>query len=400
MPDAIPSPPLSPEEEIVPVEKPATRLLFIDNIRWTMIILVVSMHAADTYSPLGNWYFVDRKPLATGSLLFFAAWQTYLQSFFMGLFFFIAGFFVPRSFDRKGPAQFLRDRAFRLGLPVLFYMFLLGPITEYFVAQSWTSTRPTSFANEWLKHIRDGQFLQENGPLWFCLALLIFSVGYAIWRSSNTVRSQLASARQGMVPGTVALIGFGLIMAVLTFLVRAAHPGSPFNLPLRDFAQYILLFSVGILAFRRNWLPELSYASGMRWLTVALSFGFAAWLTLLLAGGALRGKASTFSGGWHWQSAAFASWESLTCVALCYGLLVLFRDKCNKQGPLARFLSQNAFSVYVFHPPILIVAARLLHGLMWQPVLNFLVLTSIAVGASFVLSAAVFRRVPLLRRIL
>lgn len=203
-----------------------------------------------------------------------------------------------------------------------------------------------------------------------------------------------------MVPGTVALIGFGLIMAVLTFLVRAAHPGSPFNLPLRDFAQYILLFSVGILAFRRNWLPELSYASGMRWLTVALSFGFAAWLTLLLAGGALRGKASTFSGGWHWQSAAFASWESLTCVALCYGLLVLFRDKCNKQGPLARFLSQNAFSVYVFHPPILIVAARLLHGLMWQPVLKFLVLTSIAVGGSFVLSAAVFRRVPLLHRIL
>jgi fucose 4-O-acetylase-like acetyltransferase len=401
MSDAMASRPLfSEEKELVPVEEPASRLFFIDNIRWTMIILVVSMHAADTYSPLGNWYFVDRKPLATGSLLFFAAWQTYLQSFFMGLLFFIAGFFVPRSFDRKGAAQFLRDRAFRLGLPVLFYMFLLGPITEYFVAQSWTSTQPTSFANEWLKHVQNGEVLQENGPLWFCLALLIFSVGYTIWRRSNTVRFQIAGSRPGKVPGTVALIGFGLIMAVLTFLVRAVHPGSPFNLPIGDFAKYILLFSVGILASQRDWLAELSYASGMRWLAVALSFGFAAWLTLLLAGGALRGKASTFFEGWHWQSAAFASWESLTCVALCYGFLVLFRDKVNKQGPIARFLSQNAFSVYVFHPPILIVAARLLHGLMWQPVLKFLVLTSIAVGGSFLLSAAVFRRVPLLQRIL
>jgi surface polysaccharide O-acyltransferase-like enzyme len=189
-------------------------------------------------------------------------------------------------------------------------------------------------------------------------------------------------------------------MAALTFLVRAAHPGSPFNLPLRDFAQYTLLFSVGILAHTRHGLPHLSYAAGMRWLTVALSFGFAAWLTLMVAGGALRSNASTFSGGWHWQSAAFASWESLNCVAFCYGLLVLFRDKCNKQGPLARFLSENAFSVYVFHPPILIVIARLLHGVLWQPIFKFLLLTSIAVCASFVLSAGVFRRVPFLRRIL
>src|SRR5216683_3210419 len=105
----------------------APRMLFIDNLRWSMIILVISMHAADTYSPLGSWYFTDRQPLSPPALLFFAAWQMYLQAFFMGLLFFIAGFFVPSSFDRKGPWQFVRDRAFRLGLPVLLYMFVVGP---------------------------------------------------------------------------------------------------------------------------------------------------------------------------------------------------------------------------------------------------------------------------------
>ena len=30
------------------------RMLFVDNLRWTMIMLVISMHAADTYSPLAK----------------------------------------------------------------------------------------------------------------------------------------------------------------------------------------------------------------------------------------------------------------------------------------------------------------------------------------------------------
>ena len=181
----MPSPrPIDSPLEIFPTAAVAPRLFFIDNLRWSMILLVISMHAADTYSPLGSWYFTDRTPLSRASLLFFAAWQTYLQSFFMGLLFFVAGFFAPASLARKGARQFARDRAFRLGLPVLFYMFVLGPITEYFVAHSWTSTRPTSFANESIKHIRNGEFLQENGPLWFCVALLIFSLLFSlIWAS-------------------------------------------------------------------------------------------------------------------------------------------------------------------------------------------------------------------------
>src|SRR5258708_24678399 len=136
------------------------RLLFIDNVRWTMIILVNSIHAADTYSPFGNWYFTDRSALSIPSLLAFGFWQTLLQSFFMGLLFFIAGYFVPESFDRKGPARFLRDRAFRLGLLVLFFMLVLGPLTDYYVSHSWTS--PHSLAHEWWAHIGVGCGKQRN----------------------------------------------------------------------------------------------------------------------------------------------------------------------------------------------------------------------------------------------
>ena len=118
------------------------RMFFIDNLRWTMIFLVISMHSADTYSPLGSWYFTDRTPLSPPTLLFFEAWQMYLQSFFMGLLFFVAGFFLPSSLHRKGPVRLMRDRAFRLGLPVLFYMFVLGPFTECRVTGVFSNVRP------------------------------------------------------------------------------------------------------------------------------------------------------------------------------------------------------------------------------------------------------------------
>ncbi len=379
-----------------PPSRSVRRLLFLDNLRWTIILLVISMHAADTYSPLGNWYFVDRSPLSLPELITFAAWQMYLQSFFMGLLFFVAGFFVPASFDRKGPRKFIRDRAFRLGLPVLFYMFVLGPITEYFIAHSWTSSEPTSFVNEWIKHIRNFQFLQENGPLWFCLALLIFSVTYAGVRIRRTSEESIPP------PGNTQLVLFALLMAAFAFLLRLVlPPGFAFlNMHLGDFSQYILLFVAGILAARGQWLFRLNPSLGRRWVLVVLPLGFAAWLSLLFAGGALRGNSSAYFGGWHWQAAALDLWESFTCVALCYGLLTLFEQKFDSQVWLAKFLSDNAFCVYVFHPPIVILTARMLHGVAIPAIPKFAVLTLLAAIASFVLSAAVFRRIPVLRRIL
>lgn len=370
------------------------RLCYIDNLRSTLVVFVISMHAADTYSPLGNWYFTDRTPLSTSVLLFFAAWQMFLQAFFMGLLFFIAGLFVPDSLDRKGPLQFARERLWRLGLPVLFYMLVLGPVTEYYLAHSWTSTEAASFANEWLKHIRNGELLQENGPLWFCLALLIFSLGYLAVRYREPARSPRA------VPGTAGLICFALIMAVATFLVRAGRPPAVLNLHLGDFAQYVLLFMAGVLAARHRWLPKLSFQQGVTWLSSVTTLGLVAWLTLIVMGGAMAGNLDAYSGGWHWQSAALDPWESFTCVGACFGLLVIFRETLNYQTRLTKFAADNAFSVYVFHPPVVIALARVLHLVPLHPLLKFVLLTVGTVVASFVLSAVIFRRIPGLRTIL
>jgi hypothetical protein len=384
-----------------PSREAAGRLAFVDNVRWTMILLVISMHAADTYSPLGNWYYVERPPLSPLTLLFFAAWQSYLQSFFMGLLFLVAGVFVPASLDRRSPAGFLAERGFRLGLPVLFYMLVLGPITEYFFAHSWTSTEPTTFAREWVKHIYTGEVLQENGPLWFCLALLIFCAVYALCRALR--RAPASAAHPWAPPGPAALTGFALGMAAATFMTDVLLPekwGVLLNMHLRDFPQYVLMFVAGTLAGRGQWLTRLPARTVLRWAAFVLPLAAAAWLGLILGGGVLAPGGSRTLAGWHWQAAVRDLWEAFSCVALSGAVLVLFRARFNRQGPPERFLSANAFSVYVFHPPVVIGTARLLTLLRWHPLLKFFTLTVLAAVASFLLSAAVFRRIPLLRRIL
>ena len=233
-----------------------------------------------------------------------------------------------------------------------------------------------------------------------CLALLIFSVVYVVFRALRSTTKDNNEDTQP--PNTRKVVGFALAMAAFTFLVRLVLPsGTSFlNMHLADFPQYVLLFGAGIVAARGRWLMKLSFQSGIRWLMIVLPVGFAAWLVILGAGGALKGNGKAYSGGWHGQSASMNLWESFTCVAISYGLLVIFRQRFNSQGRLAKFLSDNAFSVYVFHPPIVILAARALHRFSWPAIPKFAALTAIAVVVSFALSAGVFRRTPFLRSIL
>ena len=50
-------------------------------------------------------------------------------------------------------------------------------------------------------------------------------------------------------------------------------------------------------------------------------------------------------------------WESLICVGMSIGVLAGFRAWLPSQGASRKFMSDNAFAVYVVHPPILVALA-------------------------------------------
>jgi peptidoglycan/LPS O-acetylase OafA/YrhL len=375
------------------------RLLFIDNLRWVMIMLVLSMHAAVTYSGHGSWYYKEASHLNLGEEFTFVTYQVFLQSFFMGLLFFVAGYFVPGAFDRKGAGRFLQDRAWRLGLPSLLWIFLLQPVTGYYAAGNWAADDPhRSFLREYAHYITRGRFLSGNGPLWFCLALLFFCCCYAAWRVL-VPRKSTGSPRP--FPRTPAIIAFITLIALATFLVRIPWPNgiSFYNMQFCYFSQYIAFFIAGTLAYRHHWLAVLPTAMGKRWGRLGLFGGLALWFSLILLGGALKGHTVPYDGGWHWQSLGMSTLESLAGVGISLGCLTLFRERFTGQGPRAAFFSANAFAVYVFHPPILILITRGLGAWQGEALLKFLVATLLSIAVTYALCAWVFRRIPLLQNI-
>lgn len=372
-----------------------TRLAFVDNVRWTMIILVLSMHASDTYSPFGNWYYTDRATTGFGTAIVFGVYQSVLQAFFMALLFLIAGYFAAPAFDRKGLRRFSRDRFLRLGVPTLLYMLVIGPLTQYFVSRTWGSG---GFTHQWLVHFRNGEWLSETGPMWFCAALLAFSLVYALMRSALP----LVPGKMAGKPAAGIIAGFLLAMAATTFAVRVVLPEdvSVFNMHPGDFPQYILMFVAGVAAFRGRWFEHLPQRDALAWATALLAPAALIFVILIVAGGALQGDTRPYNGGFNPVSAGKCLWEALVCVGMSFGLLALYRRNFGRQGPAAKFLSDNAFAVYLFHPPVIIALALLLHRLPGGGLFKAALLTAAAAVATFALSALVFRRMPLLRRIL
>jgi glucan biosynthesis protein C len=370
----------------------APRLLFIDNIRWSMIVLVLSMHACDTYSPFGNWYYVDRQKAGLGTALLFGVYQSFLQAFFMAALFFIAGYFSAAAYDRKGFSQFVGDRLVRLGLPTLLYMFVIGPLTQYFLSRTWGNG---GFVHQWLVHLEDGEWLSETGPMWFCAALLLFSVVYALIRLSGWTRLGIGLA--GNLDGATAVAAFVAVMAAATFLVRivVSEGASVLNVHPGDFPQYVLMFAAGIVGYRGNWLAELPERLCIRWASVALILAVPLFAALILFGGGLRGETAQYAGGLNPVSAGKCLWEALVCVGMGLLMLAVYRRHFNAQGPLSRWLSDNAFGVYLIHPPILIGFAILLHGVVLNAVVKALLLTAVAAIGSFAASGFVLRKSPL-----
>lgn len=89
-----------------PVRPTPHRLLYIDNLRWSAISMVVVMHAAVTYSPFGSWYYREHPPLGLGTRVAFAAYQAFQHAVSMGLLFGIAGYFAAGMVARRGVVGF------------------------------------------------------------------------------------------------------------------------------------------------------------------------------------------------------------------------------------------------------------------------------------------------------
>jgi len=162
----------------------SSRILFLDNLRYLMVLLVVVLHAAIPYSNFVPWWCVK---VPNAHAVFFDVVILILDVFFMPVLFFIAGYFAISSFQKKGFRVFLRRKFKRLGLPLLIAIPIVSPTFSYiyhFTRNGFSAH--LNFGIYWVNYMKTiadlplgimtsiDQFSQSH--LWFMSLLLFFSL--------------------------------------------------------------------------------------------------------------------------------------------------------------------------------------------------------------------------------
>jgi hypothetical protein len=375
------------------------KILYIDNLKVLMTVLVILHHAFITYGASGGWYYTQptTRMAALAPMTMFVSIN---QSFFMGFFFFLSALFIPASYDRKGPGRFVADRLKRLGIPLLFYSLVLSPLFIY-LAEHYGRGEHGSF----LDYMRGYHHWIDFGVLWFVAALLLFSLVYVllrILRSGSQAPASL-SASPDKVPSRSRVILFALILGLVTFLVRIVFPVGwtlrPLGFQLGHFPQYIALFALGIIASRRHWLEAAILGKSRFWIVTARLSAFVGFPCIYLVKIITDCPLEFFSGGWHGQALLYSLYEQFMGISIIMALLSWSKSKWNSQSSLLRNMSRSAYAVYIIHPLFLISIAVLMKGWQVDPVCKLPLLALTAIPAAF-LTASLLVRLPGLKNII
>jgi len=357
------------------------KIQYIDNLRVLLTVLVILHHTAICYGAPGGWYY--KQPTQnTGALIALTLFVATNQAFFMGFFFFLSALFTETSYLKKGPKKFVIDRLKRLGLPLLFYSFILSPILNCIVYVYGLGKQAT-----FMQFLRGYDDWIDFGVTWFVAALLLFTLLYVML----TKAGKSTQAKKHNLPGNGAILLFATAVGLVSFGVRTIFPVGwvlhPVGFQLAHFTQYIALFCLGIAASRNNWLNTIDEKRGKFWLVFSIIMVIVVFPMLYAAKELTNSPLDAFQGNGTWQSLLSAMWEQLTGISIIMALLSITKYRWNTSKPLLQKMARAAFATYIMHPLIVITCTVLLKNFAIDPAVKLLIAAPIVVPCSFLLGS-------------
>jgi hypothetical protein len=197
--------------ENAPAAKETARVVAFDRARTFTTLLVVIHHSVVNYSWFGNG---DRMRWLGFDLI-----VLFNDSFFMAFMFLIAGLFVHESLTRRGAVEYLRRRAFRLGVPLLISIFVLIPIAYYpsFLRYHLPGTTDFNFFHFWWHTITIGPW--PSGQSWFLWVLLVLDIiAVAIWSIAPNVLAVFGQSISALRNRPMTAFAAFLTVSILSYL--------------------------------------------------------------------------------------------------------------------------------------------------------------------------------------
>ncbi len=355
-------------QELLDETSPHTQLQryhAFDSLRAVMMLLGLVLHSAMGYVTFPTdrvWPFKDPHPNA-----FFDLLVMFIHAFRMPVFFVIAGFFAAFLYTTRGARPLFHNRVQRIALPLACAWIILFPLI--IVASGFAQARSSVQISVDPNDLTIGGLLNHLMHLWFLYDLLIL-YGAALLVTPlvpcipQTVRDRILDGFSWIVPLIWGPVFFSLITVLTLYPMQewALDTSDSFLPPLRILVAYGVFFLFGWLLYNRRML--LSTFSERAWRTFFVGVLFFGLYVFCIGRVFTRGPTIAM----HilaMVSLAAAMWFFI------YGFLGLFLRYLEKPIPLARYMADASYWMYLVHLPCTIVLPVFLSNLPLPALVKF-----------------------------
>jgi len=379
------------------------RIVALDRARTFITLLVVIHHSVVNFTHFGNG---DRMRWLGFDLIVLIN-----DSFFMAFMFLISGLFVHDSLTRRGAAEYLRRRAWRLGVPLLVSIFVLIPIAYYasFLRYHLPGTTDFNFFHYWGRMITTGPW--PSGQSWFLWVLLAFDiVAAAIWTMAPKILSafgQLIFALRDR-PMT-AFVAF-MIVSVVSYLPLDLVFGSgawfePGHYPFPIQTSRILLYpayfltgvGIGVISLRVGILAEDGELA-KRWPTwLALAVLFLGLILLLVY--AHHNWIENFSNPALWWRTSYATMFAMFSAAMAFTVASTSLRLSRSSLWLLDAMQPSAYGIFLLHYMFIIWLQYVVYDPAWPAGVKAAIVFAGTLGGSWLLTVWL-RKIPFVARMI
>lgn len=382
----------------------SNRLLFFDNVRYTVIIWVTIFHVASGLS--GHPEFIRD----SNTHIFFTVFHGYSVTVMMAIMFFAAGYFSTPSLKGRTTGAFLKNKLLRLGLPWLVGVVFLGPTMPYmaYYSRSFAGLQSDSYWDFWLRYMGSGLSnwhlpisftanpIFHHQHFWFLSVLFVYFVVHALLRDARqrwgwpAVRTrQTGDISQWEFARAFLLTALAIVVGMTV--------SSPLNLPSGTFAFFFSfntgnvflygpVFSLAMYAHARGW-----YARGQAPGKKAAGIVFAALFVM-----AAIAAAVFFALGQ--ESPLLLLFGILAAVLVNLLSLLIFTSLIfhymNTPSAFNAHLAANSYNVYLVQYPVVLVFRLMNFSWEVSPFIKFLAASIPALLVSYALSQYLIRPRP------
>ena len=354
---------------------------WIDNLRWTTVLLVLLYHVVYFYNNkgvfggIGGFGIYPEVPQYQDVLMYI------LYPWFMPLLFILAGISARYALEKYDSKSWFRARTRKLLVPGTIGLFVYHWMVGYFNTLVAEGEGVFDGVPSVIKYMI--MAVSGTGPLWFIQVLWLLCIVLLIVRALDKKDKFWTWCGKANIVWII-LLGV-LFWAGEQTLIRNPRPESADGLlNLYKPLFYLVPFLLGYYVFSHD---EVQEKVGKSWIPLMIS--------ALIAGGVLIG--TTF--GQDNTSPEYLG-SPLNCIygwLMCLAMMGWFKTKFDCSGRFAGYMTRSSYGIYIVHYLVIASLGYMMKTYTQLPPWSIYVILTVAVFTLSPLLYEIIRRIPVVR---